>query len=397
MIKKALTTICKADVEALLTDTVRESTTLDYKQSLPKNDDDSKRDFLADVVAFANTAGGDIIYGVTERRENGKPTGEPESINGLGGANIDQEILRLESSIRSSIEPRVSTTKFHRVDGFVNGPVLILRVEKSYISPHMVTYKNLSRFFARGSNGNYEMDITQIRSAFAQYEAFPERVRNFVWDRISKIIGNQSSISLPTGPKIVIHTFPQSLFDSSHQLDLRALQDKIEAFLPFHDRHLMDLRYNLDGIFKFIRAKDKSVMEYCQIFRNGAIEAVDMYQLNREDLTIKSLAFEIDIVKAASRCITLQRQLGLQFPFFIRLSLLNVYGYRIDMDVRRPADPDSYKIDREHLFLSEISILDEQMLIENALQPLFDSVWQASGFSHSYNYDAKGVWKGKKS
>jgi predicted HTH transcriptional regulator len=61
---------------------VAESRVLDYKERLPGDSDADKREMLADVTAFANSAGGDLIYGVKERRKCGA-TGEPEAVVGL--------------------------------------------------------------------------------------------------------------------------------------------------------------------------------------------------------------------------------------------------------------------------------------------------------------------------
>ncbi len=46
-----------------------ESSTLEFKAILPKPappDDKPKQEFLKDVAALANAAGGDIVYGVSE-------------------------------------------------------------------------------------------------------------------------------------------------------------------------------------------------------------------------------------------------------------------------------------------------------------------------------------------
>jgi hypothetical protein len=48
----------------LRTNGVAEGRQLDYKEQLPISSDDDKREFLGDVTSFANTAGGDLIYGV---------------------------------------------------------------------------------------------------------------------------------------------------------------------------------------------------------------------------------------------------------------------------------------------------------------------------------------------
>ena len=108
MIQLPLNQITKEAIEELVDNKVQEGRTLEYKQELPGNSDGDKKEFLADVSSFANAAGGDILYGVTEERDaEGKPTGYPEVAEGLPVSNIDAERLRLESIIRNGIDPRI--------------------------------------------------------------------------------------------------------------------------------------------------------------------------------------------------------------------------------------------------------------------------------------------------
>ena len=61
----------EADVLALITNGVKESLELDYKQcaSLQKTDG-KKKEISKDVSAFANSAGGTIVYGMIENGQS---------------------------------------------------------------------------------------------------------------------------------------------------------------------------------------------------------------------------------------------------------------------------------------------------------------------------------------
>lgn len=131
MIQKPFDRVEKADIDSLVANEVRESRTLEYKQTLPANGDEDKKEFLADVSSFANAVGGDILYGVTEKRDaGGKTTGIPETASGLAGVNGDEAIRRLDNLIRDGIQPRIAGVHMRAVEGFASGPALLLRVQK---------------------------------------------------------------------------------------------------------------------------------------------------------------------------------------------------------------------------------------------------------------------------
>ena len=66
MWEKSIDGIKKSDIELLISNQIQESRTIEYKESLPGNSDQDKREFLADISSFANAAGGDLLYGITK-------------------------------------------------------------------------------------------------------------------------------------------------------------------------------------------------------------------------------------------------------------------------------------------------------------------------------------------
>jgi hypothetical protein len=75
--------VTKEVIESLISDGVCESRQLDYKRDWVGRTDNDKKEFLADVVAFANTIGGTMLFGVDEERDSdGKQTGAPREALG---------------------------------------------------------------------------------------------------------------------------------------------------------------------------------------------------------------------------------------------------------------------------------------------------------------------------
>jgi hypothetical protein len=88
-------------LQRLVQDNEQENKIIEFKQELPRSSDADKKEFLADFTSFANTAGGDLIYGM--RAQNGKA----QEVVGLDG-DLDAELNRLESMIGTGIQPRVT-------------------------------------------------------------------------------------------------------------------------------------------------------------------------------------------------------------------------------------------------------------------------------------------------
>ncbi len=119
MIPKQFDNIEITDILALVGNKIQESKTLEYKSELPDGNTEKKK-FLAGVAAFANTSGGDIIYGVEEERDSRKrPTGIPKEASGLEDCNVDGEILRLDTLIRSGIQPIPPSIRIGKVGDYL--------------------------------------------------------------------------------------------------------------------------------------------------------------------------------------------------------------------------------------------------------------------------------------
>jgi hypothetical protein len=94
------------DLQRLIKDEVQESISLDYKDSraLAK---DKKGEICKDVSAFANSAGGQLVYGVTEDKH--VPTGVDEGAE----PSITKEWI--EQVIDSNIQPRIEGLIIHPI------------------------------------------------------------------------------------------------------------------------------------------------------------------------------------------------------------------------------------------------------------------------------------------
>ena len=151
--------ITESDLQALIDNEVAEGKTLDYKEKSSGNSDADKKEFLYDVSSFANASGGHLIFGVTEDK------GIAIKIDGVQTNDIDKEILRLDNILRDGISPRIPAIRIQPIQLRNNNYVIIIDIPRSFALPHMVTYKNSSRFYSRNSGGKYQLDVDEIRTA----------------------------------------------------------------------------------------------------------------------------------------------------------------------------------------------------------------------------------------
>ena len=97
MIPKALQEIGSDDIDSLITNQVREGRTIDYKRDLPGGTDSDKKEFLADVSSFANTAGGDVVFGIDET------DALPTAVVGVPRTDLDMQRRRMDSIIQNGL------------------------------------------------------------------------------------------------------------------------------------------------------------------------------------------------------------------------------------------------------------------------------------------------------
>ncbi len=387
MIQRPLDQIGLEDIKSLVENMVREARTIEYKLSLPGGTDEDKREFLADVSSFANASGGDIVFGVEAK--DGIPVATP----GLVGFVEDKERLRLESIVRDGLDPRVPGVQLKAVLGASTRPVLVLRIPKSWSSPHMVTFKNLSRFYTRSSAGKFQLDVTEIRSAFALSEQLPERIRRWRDDRIAKIIADETPLPVEPEPKLVLHLIPIASLSNEGWLAAQALQSHHTKLHPIGVGG-WDNRINIDGLVTFSAIReDAPKRSYCQVFRSGRVEAVTarIVTIHDDKPIIASIWYEREIIIATRDYLASMASLGVQAPIVATATIIGAKGAYMATDFRFGGF-DNYPIDRNLILLPDVILEEYTADVPRALRPIFDAVWNAAGFPRSLNYDENGEW-----
>ena len=385
MISKNLQLITLNDIEDLVSNNVLERRTLEYKSALPDNSDSQKKEFLADVSSFANTIGGDLVFGISEQ-------GNVLSTNlGVTVTNIDAEIGRLNSMIRDGISPRIQPDIIS-IPVAADKALIIIRVRGSLEGPHRVVFKGHDRFYARNSNGKYPMDVLELRGAFAQSSNLVERIRSFRVNRIGDIKTGYAPVNLSdNGRFLALHLIPLSAFTSSHRIDSKSLLELKEGKYSSSLNPLYtggwSHRINLDGALAYT-TQDGGISTYSQIFRNGILEVVDtiLVSLRSQEEELPMYGIEKKVMDQVTDYMVLLDQLGFQPPIYAFLSLSGIKGYKVgrpDRNIYLHPEP----IAVNEILLPEVVLDSFQTNIARAFRPVFDMIWNASGLSKSFNFN----------
>lgn len=388
MIDKPLEQIAYADIDAFVQEQWPEGKTVDYKREAYGGKDDDKRELLKDVSSFANTLGGDILVGVEE--DEGVPTGIP----GIALNDADKEKLRLEGIIRHGLEPRIEFG-IHHVKTPSASSVLVIRVQESLLLPHRVVFQGkFGEFWARSSAGKYSMDTDELRRAFTLSDSIYGQIKTFSRNRITQIVDGETPLPLKQGAKLVLHLIPVASFRSRQLFDVGAMPELTTKFPAMASG--FDWRLNLDGHVVYSGGqRSGGCRSYTQFFRTGIVEAVlsDIVEQDTHgDKLLLAARYERMLVEHqyVSRFLTSLQELSVQPPIWCFLTLSGVKGARIPVD--HYCSDENRAIDRDILSLPEAVIDNYGISPTHVLRPLFDLIWNASGYARSFNFDSDGKW-----
>jgi hypothetical protein len=122
----------KADLQRVVDEALDESLTLDFKASPALTRDGKGPDELCkDVSALANSAGGQLIYGIEEDKALAKPSKVDDGVT-------DPKITRewIDQILNSKVQPRMDGVRIERID-MENGKYgYVLTVQQSQTGPH---------------------------------------------------------------------------------------------------------------------------------------------------------------------------------------------------------------------------------------------------------------------
>lgn len=388
MISKPLQDIVEADLQALISSRREEGPQIDFKRDLPKEDHDGRKEFYSDICAFANTSGGDLVYGMLER-----DGAAAELVPQVLPASVDGYVLKLQSSIRDMIEPMVQGVGIHPVTLASGGHALVIRVPRSFAGMHR--YKKDGNFYVRKSRSNAPLDVPGIISKVADYLGREDRVKSFFARRYADILSNEHSIPLAPGPKLVVHLVPVRDFLDGAEVGVDAAEkDRVIPLLANTGGYTARNTYEGRA---FYDAHEGSAVCFTLLMRSGVVEAcMDLTPpFWPEDAKRVSLGFvEESVLKflaafqdASLADITTQR------PFIVRVALLGTNGLPFESGARYDIRHSNYglpvKQPQPVLLLPDLLIDAPDADVVDLMHGPFLRMWQAWGYSKSFFYERK--------
>ena len=362
-------------VHSLIRDKVVESRELEFKQEIPKNSDS----LVAQVCAFANTSGGFIVLGVSEDSE-----GYPSEVVGLEIKSVDDEMQRINSIIRTGLEPRVALPEVISLKVDSSRFIIIIRVAKSWASPHRSSKDN--KFYGRNSSGKYPLDVNEIRSEMINSEHLSENIRRFIADRIIKVMSRETYRPMSKKGKLLAHLVPIQSFMNGTAVSISEQRRCLEKLSPMFTSGY-SWTINLDGHFNHDGGAGDTTASYIQTYRNGSFELCS--DLGYADMKTFDQEIEANLTEKIGECLGVLSSFGLESPVIIFITFVGVEGYRLkDPHSARCGYTQNTPLSVDVLSLPEVVLEERKQSIAEVLKPSFDVLYNAFGYPEAFTYDS---------
>ena len=380
----------QAHLEALIDERAQEGTHLEFKREFPMNwDNGTKLEVLADISAFANAGGGDLVYGIAEN-ENA----QAEAIVPQQFASAEQEVRRLQDFLMNLVDPRIPGVQIQAVEVTVAEAVryaIVVRVPQSWVGPHRVNVNQ--HFFVREGLRKRQLNVPEIRGLFLRSESQAQRVRDFRTERLGSLLAGEVPFRLRGDSALVVHLVPvRAVLGAGGFSAADYVGHGFRRNVPvIASGAAAETIVNLDGVAGARPVNEGLTHGYSVLFRSGFIESTKVLGATvagERAPVLPGGTFEDEVAQFIEAARVELIHWGVDGPLIVMLSIIGGKGARLTVP---PQYGESGRFDRDVLALPDIELPGERD-IRLELKPLFDLVWQSAGIHRSPHYNQQGRW-----
>ncbi len=258
------------DIQAWVAQKRLETERLDFKERYGRSDKD-KREFLKDITAMANSSGGTLVIGVSDKRDRA------DKVVGVG--DNDLQIQDMENLIRDCVHEPLLGWRIYPVlvqeDRDDVKTVVVVEVPASFSKPHMFEYGGRTHkyFYRRSGRNNNPMSMSEIRNAVLEQESAVRRLEEFRKQRAAVLDGRAQGhpallvSATPVPVDVQRFTAPQAkAFLENKRVSLKDRRGEVIATMPV-TRYYAGLGYSINGALI-----DVDGIEITELWRSGYFE-----------------------------------------------------------------------------------------------------------------------------
>jgi hypothetical protein len=401
MLPYDLEELTSTDVRGLIDADVAEGLRLEYKRALCIDSSEMRKKFLSRVSGMANAAGGDIVFGISDRKgEDDQNTGIADKISGMRIVNEGKTSEAITNLIRNGIAPRLSGVTMKAIS-CPDGDIFVVRIPPSWNKPHMVTLDGVNKFYTRTAIGVSPMSVDEIGRAFSEQHELREAIDKWRADRAELILSRKGPALLSGEVVMQFHLIPAEAFTRGIMREpWRFSKDQGRSvYVTCGNYHQ---RYNADGFLclaQFGGRVQPNPSGYTQIFRSGIIEYANgnHYGVRSESSgpVIWGQELEKEIVSYYEDALRILRSRGALGVVYAGFTLVGIEGKTFYITPMASVFRD-HSI-RQDVFISPEVFVDihdpEERPYARTLMPLIDTMWQVAGLEGTPFHDNMGTWK----
>jgi hypothetical protein len=368
MLHKPIEQLTAADLDLLVANAQPETLQLEFKRELNLGRDADKKEVAKDVSGMANAAGGRIVVGIEERRDESTGRRLAAAIVPVTDRDLRE---RLSSSLSSAITPRV-LVRLHAVD-VPGGYCLVVEVPPSFSELHMVTAYGESRYHVRTETEVLRMQEPEVRRRYEEMlrlrTASAEKVNAALQQELP---GRQNLRFTLLGVPLLAG---ESVFEP-HSFDARAVlsstgvgYDELLALVPF-----------ADGLQSLV-PKDSAVATAAYVLRLRRDGVVHMGEpLDSERDRVQLLGLLIEYFRFTRVCRAVWKHSGVRGPADLVVRFMVPAGGKVNAGYPHPVPPPGLSLaaGSEVRILCRVENVQSDFGLPSARE-VFRRLWQHMG------------------